>query len=66
MHSDYVKNGGRMKLVDQVALITGSARGIGKEIALTFAKEGAMVIISDINEDAAKETAQEFITTYSC
>jgi 3-oxoacyl-[acyl-carrier protein] reductase len=50
-----------MRLKDQIALITGSARGIGKEIALTFAKEGATVIISDINEDAAKQTAEEFI-----
>jgi len=49
-----------MRLKDQVALITGSARGIGKEIALAFAKEGALVIISDINESAARETAEEF------
>ena len=40
-----------MKLKDQVALITGSAQGIGKKIALAFAKEGATVIISDINEE---------------
>ena len=51
-----------MRLKDQIALITGSARGIGKEIALTFAKEGATVIISDINEEAAKQTAKEFVT----
>lgn len=52
-----------MKLQDQVALITGSARGIGKEIALSFAKEGARVIISDINTDAAQETAKEFVAS---
>ncbi len=51
-----------MRLQDQVALITGSARGIGKEIAFAFAKEGATVIISDINEEAAKATAQEFVS----
>ena len=50
-----------MRLKDQIALITGSARGIGKEIALTFAKEGATVIISDINEKAAEGTAREFV-----
>ncbi len=49
-----------MKLKDQVALITGSARGIGKEIAKSFAQEGARVIISDINKAAADETASEF------
>lgn len=50
-----------MKLKDQIALITGSARGIGKEIAQTFAKEGATVIISDINEEAARETADQIV-----
>ncbi len=48
-----------MKLKDQVALITGSARGIGKEIATTFAKEGATVIISDINAESAEATSAE-------
>lgn len=48
-----------MRLKEQVALITGSARGIGKEIATTFANEGATVIISDINEELAKATANE-------
>ena len=32
-----------MKLKDQVALITGSAQGMGKEIALAFAKEGGII-----------------------
>jgi 3-oxoacyl-[acyl-carrier protein] reductase len=52
-----------MKLKDQVALITGSAQGIGKEIAIAFAKEGATVIISDINEEAAKATAKEITSS---
>ena len=47
-------------LKEQVVLITGSARGIGKEIALTFAQEGATTVISDINTDAADATAEEF------
>lgn len=50
-----------MRLKDEIALITGSARGIGKEIATTFAREGATVIISDMNEAAAKETAEELV-----
>jgi 3-oxoacyl-[acyl-carrier protein] reductase len=37
-----------MKLKDKVAIITGAGQGIGKEIALTFAKEGAKVVVTDI------------------
>ena len=37
-----------MRLKDEIAFITGSARGIGREIAQTYAREGALVIISDI------------------
>ncbi|MFC1510633.1 3-oxoacyl-[acyl-carrier-protein] reductase [Candidatus Omnitrophota bacterium] len=49
-----------MKLENQIALITGSARGIGKEVALAFAKEGATVIISDINAESCEATVKEF------
>lgn len=41
-----------MKLKDKVALVTGSAQGIGKAIAAALAKEGAKVIISDISPEA--------------
>ena len=47
-------------LENKVAIITGSGAGIGKEIALTYAKEGAKVVIADFNEDALKGTVSEF------
>ena len=46
----------------KVAIVTGSARGIGKAIAMKFAKDGYDVVISDILEDVAKETAKEIET----
>ncbi|HEY2628498.1 MAG TPA: 3-hydroxybutyrate dehydrogenase [Usitatibacter sp.] len=48
-----------MKLKDKVAFITGSASGIGREIAVVFAAEGAHVVIADLNKDAAVATAAE-------
>lgn len=48
-----------MKLKDKIALVTGSASGIGKEIAHTYAKEGAKVVIADLKKDAAEEVAAE-------
>lgn len=48
-----------MELLDQAAVITGSARGIGKTIALTLAEAGANLVISDLNVEAGKETVEE-------
>ena len=48
-----------MRLKDKTAIVTGAASGIGKEIAMTFAREGAIVAIADLKEDAAKATAKE-------
>ena len=48
-----------MQLKDKVAIITGSASGIGKEIALEYAKEGAKVAIADLALAAAQATADE-------
>lgn len=48
-----------MKLKDNVCIVTGAASGIGKEIALTFAREGGKVAIADINKAAAQAVANE-------
>ncbi len=48
-----------MKLKDKTAIITGAASGIGKDIALVFAREGAKVAIADLAKDAADATAAE-------
>jgi len=44
-------------LKDKVALITGSGRGIGRAAAVLFAREGAKVVVSDIDAQPAEETA---------
>ncbi|MDR1324060.1 MAG: 3-oxoacyl-[acyl-carrier-protein] reductase [Candidatus Margulisbacteria bacterium] len=45
---------------NKVVIVTGSARGIGKEIAAAFVAAGAKVVISDVNAEACAATAQEF------
>lgn len=48
-----------MKLKDKVAVVTGSARGIGRAIAEAMAREGAKVVITDRDAEGARKTAQE-------
>ena len=48
-----------MRLKDKVAIITGSGSGIGRAAALIFAREGAKVVVADINESSAKKTVEE-------
>ena len=48
-----------MMMQDKVAVVTGAASGIGKEIAVQFAREGAKVCIADLNAERAQEAAGE-------
>ncbi len=52
-----------MRLNDKVAIITGAGQGIGKATALLFAREGASVIVADINDAQAEATAREITST---
>ena len=47
-----------MRLKGKVALITGAGMGQGREAALLFAREGARVVVCDVNERAAADTAR--------
>lgn len=48
-----------MQLEGKVAFVTGAASGIGKEIARVYAREGAKVVIADMNQGAAEASAAE-------
>ena len=59
---------------NKIAIVTGSAKGFGKEFAIRLLEKGAKVCISDVNEDAGKETTKELefkygsqnVTFYRC
>jgi len=55
-----------MRFQDKVVLITGAAAGIGKQIALDFAKEKATVVIFDLSEEALKAAQKEIQAHSSC
>lgn len=45
-----------MRLKDKVALITGASSGIGRETALLFSREGARIVVADVNDGGGRET----------
>ena len=49
------------RLKDRVAVVTGAAQGNGEAIAAAFAREGARIVIADISEERAAQTAQTFL-----
>jgi NAD(P)-dependent dehydrogenase (short-subunit alcohol dehydrogenase family) len=54
------KGGNRMmELLNQIAIVTGAGRGIGEGIALTLAREGAHIVINDVNLDDAKKVEEK-------
>jgi NAD(P)-dependent dehydrogenase (short-subunit alcohol dehydrogenase family) len=52
-----------MRLANKIAIITGAARGIGRAVALGFAREGASVVIADLRGALAEQTAEEIRAT---
>jgi len=48
-----------LELTGKVALVTGAAQGIGKAVALLLARNGADLVVSDVNLEKAQETAKE-------
>jgi 3-oxoacyl-[acyl-carrier protein] reductase len=50
-----------MRLLNEVAIITGAGRGIGSQMARRFAQEGARVVVADIREECARQVADSIV-----
>ena len=48
-----------MRMKDEVAVVTGVGPGLGKAIAVTLAREGADVVICDVNDESLAEASRE-------
>lgn len=46
-----------MRMNNKAGVVTGAARGLGEEVALLLAQEGAKVVVADVNEDGARDVA---------
>ena len=57
MFESHVRRGDIVRLKDRVAIVTGAAQGIGYGIAQRFSKEGARVVLADIDEDKGRAAA---------
>jgi 3-hydroxybutyrate dehydrogenase len=55
-----------MKLQDKVCIVTGAASGIGKAIAVSFAKKGGRIAVADLNGEAARLAADEILSLGHC
>src|SRR5207245_7697717 len=55
----YRQEGHAVKLENKVAIITGAGRGMGHAEAVRFAKEGAQVVVAEIDETSARETFEK-------
>ena len=48
-----------MKLENKIAVVTGAGRGMGRAMSIRFAKEGAKVVVAEVDETSGKETFDE-------